>query len=856
MPLRAFYDRDDTAEVARGGDTELAFPTVWARLGEHSFIDKVCNTIDRAASEPRPVCFASPLVTFASKDNAAAGNVAEAFTLSVECDASPKEAEQRLRKILGAPTLVVASGGLTIAGEERAHLHWRLARPTGSAEEYEALRLARELAAKVAGADGSGVPPNHPYRWAGSLHRKREPRLVDCRQITDTEIDLDEALQALRKACPAEEARPRQGAIAAAFMAAGGANGHQAETLDVASALAAIPNADLAWNQWNRIGMAAWRASSGHAFAAFDAWSQKSPKYDAQATVARWEHYPSSPPNRIGAGTLFQLAAQAVPGWRKPSASAQAAREQGERPLIRVKKGYISQAADEAESALANSTTPIFSRAGALVRPVVEAVPATQGRTTTVAKFRPLSTDETIDLLDQAAAFEGFDGRAKKWVRIDPPRPVAQILLAREGMWTHFPRVAGVITAPTLRPDGSLLIEAGYDPTTRLFLALDEHLELPEIPAKPTRAQAEVALRLLSDLIDGFAFVGPIDRAVALSGIITAVVRGAMPVAPLHAIAANTPGTGKSLLVDTASVITTGRQCPVTAAGRTEEETEKRLGALLRDGVTLVSIDNLNGELGGDALCQMVERPLVRVRILGKSEAPEFESKATIFATGNNIILRGDMVRRAMLCSLDAGTERPELRRFSFNPATQALLRRGEYIAAAIIISAAYRAAGSPVVCEPLGSFAEWSETVRAPLIWLGAADPVASMEKAREDDPELSSIRELFSNWREHLFENESYTTARIIEKACSRNSFGEFERVEFRDTLLRVAGEGGAVSSRRLGRWLSRIKGRIVNRQRLTMRVDVSHGNRFSLEEINPSSALAPPPVEQPKGAPPPLF
>src|SRR5918999_5799642 len=89
-----------------------------------------------------------------------------------------------------------------------------------------------------------------------------------------------------------------------------------------------------------------------------------------------------------------------------------------------------------------------------------------------------------------------------------------------------------------------------------------------------------------------------------------------------------------------------------------------RLGALLRDGVPIISIDNVEGELGGDMLCQVTERPLVRVRILGLSEAREFECKATVFATGNGLTLLGDMTRRAVLCSLDAKMERPELRKF------------------------------------------------------------------------------------------------------------------------------------------------------------------------------------------------
>jgi hypothetical protein len=93
----------------------------------------------------------------------------------------------------------------------------------------------------------------------------------------------------------------------------------QADPKLVAAALEVIPNDDLGWDEWNRIGMAAWRATGGadDGFAAFDAWSQKSTKYDADATADRWEHYFRSPPDRIGAGTLFFMAEQVEPDWRQ-----------------------------------------------------------------------------------------------------------------------------------------------------------------------------------------------------------------------------------------------------------------------------------------------------------------------------------------------------------------------------------------------------------------------------------------------------------------------------------------------------------------------------------------------------------
>jgi hypothetical protein len=47
----------------------------------------------------------------------------------------------------------------------------------------------------------------------------------------------------------------------------------------------------------------------------FDAWSRKSPKYDARNTAAKWAAYFKSRPTQIGAGTIFRLADQASPNW-------------------------------------------------------------------------------------------------------------------------------------------------------------------------------------------------------------------------------------------------------------------------------------------------------------------------------------------------------------------------------------------------------------------------------------------------------------------------------------------------------------------------------------------------------------
>jgi hypothetical protein len=161
----------------------------------------------------------------------------------------------------------------------------------------------------------------------------------------------------------------------------------------------------------------------------------------------------------------------------------------------------------------------------------------------------------------------------------------------------------------------------------------------------------------------------------------------------------------------------------------------------------------------------------------------------------------------------------------------------------------AYQVAGSPTVCGSLGSYEDWSAMVRSPLVWLGHADPVVSMETAREEDPELSAIRELFEHWCEHLSLSSGYTANAIIKTACEKgpgSSFDynvqEFRAPEFRDLPLRQAGDGGAVNSRRLGKWLSRIKGRVVGGYWIEMKADSSNGSRFSLRRVEGAEANDP--------------
>jgi hypothetical protein len=356
------------------------------------------------------------------------------------------------------------------------------------------------------------------------------------------------------------------------------------------------------------------------------------------------------------------------------------------------------------------------------------------------------------------------------------------------------------------------------------------------------REDALQALALLKELLVEFPFVDNVSRAVALSGIITPIVRGAFSVAPMHVARAAIAGSGKSFLWDIVSSIAAGQLMPVMAAGANEEELEKRLGASLVTGQPLISIDNVNGELGGAALCEAIERPIVDVRILGKTQNVRIESRGTsIFCTGNNITLVGDLCRRAITATLDPEMERPELRQFKCDPVAMILENRGKYITACLTIVRAYILAGRPNLVPKLASFEGWSDNVRSALIWLGEADPVTSMEVARNEDPERVELSNMIAIWAAEFkvgFSNRK-TLAEVIEMAeeTSQTIDGiEPDNPELLAILQQVTKtrRGQQLNILALGNWMRTNKGRIVGNKRFASHTNPKGGSTWWLEEV----------------------
>lgn len=488
-----------------------------------------------------------------------------------------------------------------------------------------------------------------------------------------------------------------------------------------------------------------------------------------------------------------------------------AAVPQKARPLIQIRAGEAPRIIDEAENALIHANMGLYQRGSLIVRPAMVPIEVADGRPIELPRLLQVAKHHLAEAMSRAADFQRYDKQKDAWVKTDCPIRYAETLLAREGQW-KLPVLTGVINAPTLRRDGSILAIPGYDAATGLLFD-PLGTVFPTVPEKPGRAAALTGLNVLRSVIETFPFVGNADRAVALSSILTALVRRLIGTAPLHAFSAPTAGSGKSKLVDIASIIATGHEASVMAQGKNEEEMEKRLGAALMAGDALISIDNCEQPLGGELLCQALTQKSLKVRVLGKSMNAEVPNNAAIFATGNNLIISGDMCRRSLLCCLDAGVERPELRSFDRDPIGVVMGQRAKLVVAGLTILRAYWVAGKPRQVSQLGSFSEWSDLVRSALIWLGEADPCVSMEEARKADPKLEALAAIMTQWH-IVFQERRVTVKEVIDAVRPLSGFHrpEYEHPDLREALLVVAGENGCVNGKRLGKWLSSHQKKLV--------------------------------------------
>lgn len=471
--------------------------------------------------------------------------------------------------------------------------------------------------------------------------------------------------------------------------------------------------------------------------------------------------------------------------WGQPRKSRKRTRDEAGAPptdAILLSEERLIQEIEESEAALVKAGAPIYVRGGELSRILrldrkerdKEGVTRAQGARIIVSAGGHWLNQQ----MARASKYSRFDVLRGEYVYTRPRLELAEHLRARAGDGTPFPTLRSVYDAPTIRPDGSLLQTPGFDEATGILY--EPSLDYPPVPENPTKRDALRALHELIAPFRLFPFVTdePGERAlrsasfaVVLSGVLCILARDAMRTVPLHLDDAPTAGTGKSKKTEAVSVIGTGVAPAIIDHGPDAEEFEKRLGSAMLKGDRVVVIDNVDGPFGGTFVCGLLTAENVSVRVLGKSKNVVLPNNFVLFANGNNITPVGDLPRRSVVSRIDSGEENPDERSFDFDPAALALQRRARLVVAGLTILRAYHVAVRPLPADfkPMGSFEEYS-LVRGALRWLGLADPLATRERLRSNDPEREALTELLSLWYQR-FDSAALTTAEL--KDAMQNDF-----------------------------------------------------------------------------------
>jgi hypothetical protein len=402
----------------------------------------------------------------------------------------------------------------------------------------------------------------------------------------------------------------------------------------------------------------------------------------------------------------------------------------------------------------------------------------------------------------RSARWHVYSKGADGWVLKDPTPDHVNTLIARKE-W-RFPVLKTVSPSPTLALDGRIIEREGYDAGTQMLLDFGG-VKFPKVPEKPTKQDAREALNRLARPFRKMPFVTSADRSVALSGMLTVMVRASLRAAPLHMFDSPIPGSGKSKVAECIGILKTGANPPAMSQGADEEEDEKRLSTVLATGDPVILIDNCTKPLNGDFLCSVLTQETVQARILGLSERRLMPTASFIIATGNNMATGGDTFRRVLLCTLDPKCERPDERRFSFDPPQEVAAQRSDLVVDALTVLRAYRTAGSPNQdLKPMGSFEDYM-WVRAALVWLGEADPLITRDRIIANDTASTERSHVLNLWWS-LYKDRSVQVSDVKPESTL-------------GIALLEATNKNSWSAKAVGRWLMRHKDRITDGLSLRM-------------------------------------
>jgi hypothetical protein len=405
----------------------------------------------------------------------------------------------------------------------------------------------------------------------------------------------------------------------------------------------------------------------------------------------------------------------------------------------------ITPMLDEIQQAMVEAAAPIYQQAGRLVHIYKQERADPEGaeirRDAGALTVKAIAKERLVEYIGNYLTLYKLDDDNKA-VPVPVSPKIANHIRKRPDKWTGIRVLEGIVECPTLRRNGTLLIDDGYDAATGLYL--DKGGVEYVINEKATLAHAQEALKYLrTEVANEFPFVSDNpnvppgdDRAygasskamsVLLSWWLTCLTkRSLMRGAPMHGMDANSIATGKSVASSSGGWIALGRDPTILQLPWDETEAQKVMLTVLRDSDQVVVFDNADRPVGGSTLNTVITQEKAGGRLLGVNENEQHRTTMALGVNGNNLQFFGDMISRAVTSRMNVGMEKPDERVFKKDLKEYVLANRPRIVAALLTIMLAYYNADRPFDATRIkpSRFYDWDHTVRGALIWAGEPDP------------------------------------------------------------------------------------------------------------------------------------
>ncbi|MEQ9588027.1 MAG: hypothetical protein RJS97_08745 [Parvibaculaceae bacterium] len=305
------------------------------------------------------------------------------------------------------------------------------------------------------------------------------------------------------------------------------------------------------------------------------------------------------------------------------------------------------------------------------------------------------------------------------------------------------------------------LVTNGYDEASGVYSAAPDIRPCHETPH-------------LDALLKDFCFRTPGDRTNYLSVLLTAILVprfiGSKPAVLFNG---NQPGLGKSVLAQIVSILRDGLMAETATYNPNDEEFEKRLGAIVRRGITTVIIDNAKAKgrkarIDSPCLERSITDPILSFRLLGHSDSIRMENSHIFCITANAPDVSRDLVTRCVVVDLLHEGD-PARRRFSIpDPEGYAREHRAELLGELVGMVDRWIKTGQPTA-DTHSRFNKrgWGNILGGILQACGEPDFLANADEAAEQfDETLRDFHELVV----HMVENpRGHWTAADLTKVCT---------------------------------------------------------------------------------------